>query len=68
MQGFPTIKLMYADASGKIKSSDYTGGRTAKDMVIYVADKAKVCEEKGGRERGGGGRDESEPHVSNLCH
>lgn len=33
---------MYADETGKIKSSDYSGGRTAKEMVTFVADKAKV--------------------------
>lgn len=41
VKGFPTIKLMYADENGKIKASDYTGGRTAKDMVTFLADKAK---------------------------
>jgi protein disulfide-isomerase A6 len=40
IKGFPTIKLLYVDG-GKIKSSDYTGGRTAKEMIQFALDKAK---------------------------
>jgi protein disulfide-isomerase A6 len=31
---------LYVDG-GKIKSSDYTGGRTAKEMIQFALDKAK---------------------------
>ncbi|EFJ45579.1 hypothetical protein VOLCADRAFT_105867 [Volvox carteri f. nagariensis] len=42
IQGFPTIKLLYVDdATGSIKSLDYNGGRTAKDLVTFALDKAK---------------------------
>lgn len=41
MQGFPTIKLMYS-LDGKVKSQDYNGGRTAKDIVNFAMDKAKA--------------------------
>jgi len=40
VQGFPTIKLMYTDASDKIKSIDYKGARTAKDIVEWAGSKA----------------------------
>lgn len=35
-QGFPTIKLIHADASGQLKAIDYSGGRTAKDLVQWA--------------------------------
>ena len=60
IKGFPTIKLFYVD-SGKIKSSDYQGGRTAKEMITFVTDKAKalalkrIGEKSGGGGGGGGG-------------
>ncbi|PNW80746.1 hypothetical protein CHLRE_07g328150v5 [Chlamydomonas reinhardtii] len=42
VQGFPTIKLLYVDdASGSIKTVDYNGGRTAKELVTFALDKAK---------------------------
>lgn len=41
IQGFPTIKLMYMDGDN-LKKVDYQGGRSAKDMINYVMDKAKV--------------------------
>ncbi|GLI71386.1 hypothetical protein VaNZ11_016579 [Volvox africanus] len=42
IQGFPTIKLLYVDdATGSIKSVDYNGGRTAKELVTFALDKAK---------------------------
>ncbi|GFR51819.1 hypothetical protein Agub_g14281 [Astrephomene gubernaculifera] len=42
IQGFPTIKLLYVDdASGAIKSVDYNGGRSAKELVTFALDKAK---------------------------
>jgi protein disulfide-isomerase A6 len=41
VQGFPTIKLFYV-LNGAIKSSDYNGGRTAKDLVAFALDKAKA--------------------------
>ncbi|WPT13493.1 Protein disulfide-isomerase like 2-2 [Picochlorum sp. SENEW3] len=40
IKGFPTIKLMYSDASGKIKAVDYTGGRTASDMASWAMSQA----------------------------
>ena len=40
VQGFPTIKFVYYD-SGKIKSVDYKGGRSAKEIVEFGMDKAK---------------------------
>jgi protein disulfide-isomerase A6 len=36
VQGFPTIKLMYADSKGSIKSVDYSGGRSAKEMARWA--------------------------------
>lgn len=42
IKGFPTIKLMYTDASGTIKSMDYNGGRTAKDIASWVMTKASA--------------------------
>lgn len=42
VQGFPTIKLFYVDNNGNIKSSDYNGQRSAKDIVTFAADKAKA--------------------------
>ncbi|KAG2496699.1 hypothetical protein HYH03_005115 [Edaphochlamys debaryana] len=41
VQGFPTIKLLYVDESGSIKSTDYNGGRTAKELVTFALDKAR---------------------------
>lgn len=41
LQGFPTIKWMWMDGD-KVKSSDYNGGRTAKDIINFAFDKAKV--------------------------
>ena len=40
IQGFPTIKLMYADGSGKIKSIAYNGGRTSADMATWTMSQA----------------------------
>lgn len=40
IQGFPTIKLMYADASGKVKSISYNGGRTSTDMATWALSQA----------------------------
>lgn len=38
--GFPTIKLMYTDKSGKIKGSDYQGGRTSKEIGQWAMQQA----------------------------
>ena len=54
IKGFPTIKLFYVDG-GKIKSSDYQGGRTAKEMINFVVDKAKSLAFKRIGEKSGGG-------------
>lgn len=37
-QGFPTIKFFYV-SGGKIKSSSYQGGRSAKELVSFALDK-----------------------------
>lgn len=41
VKGFPTIKLMYADSSGNIKTVDYTGGRTANEMAKWAMSQAQ---------------------------
>eukprot|EP00879_Flechtneria_rotunda_P008753 GHRR01009167.1.p1 GENE.GHRR01009167.1~~GHRR01009167.1.p1 ORF type:complete len:415 (+),score=150.40 GHRR01009167.1:625-1869(+) len=41
IQGFPTIKFFYV-SGGSIKSSEYRGGRTAKDVVAFTMDKARA--------------------------
>lgn len=38
LQGFPTIKFFYV-SDGKIKSSEFRGGRSAKDIVTFALDK-----------------------------
>lgn len=66
IRGFPTIKFFYV-SDGKIKSSDYSGGRSAKEIVAFAMDKAKAYAFKqlgekppsggssgGGRASGGG--------------
>mmetsp|Transcript_11091 Transcript_11091/g.23921 ORF Transcript_11091/g.23921 Transcript_11091/m.23921 type:complete len:457 (+) Transcript_11091:59-1429(+) len=54
IQGFPTIKLLYVE-NGQIKSTDYQGGRTAKDIVSFVMDKAKSFALKRLGEKSSGG-------------
>jgi hypothetical protein len=39
-QGFPTIKFLYV-SNGKIKSSAYQGGRSAKELVTFALDKVR---------------------------
>ena len=76
IKGFPTLKLLYVD-DGKIKSSDYNGGRTAKEMLDYIFDKAKsfaakrIGEKKasgggggGSKSGGGGGGGAADPFYS----
>jgi protein disulfide-isomerase A6 len=41
IRGFPTIKFFYVQ-NGAIKSSDYNGGRSAKEIVAFAMDKAKA--------------------------
>eukprot|EP00882_Tetradesmus_deserticola_P021966 GHRQ01023825.1.p1 GENE.GHRQ01023825.1~~GHRQ01023825.1.p1 ORF type:complete len:259 (-),score=75.64 GHRQ01023825.1:10-786(-) len=41
IRGFPTIKFFYV-LNGAIKSSDYNGGRSAKELVAFAMDKAKA--------------------------
>eukprot|EP00775_Hariotina_reticulata_P009043 gene9043-9214_t len=41
IRGFPTIKFFYVQG-GKIKSSDYNGGRSATELVSFALDKAKA--------------------------
>eukprot|EP00882_Tetradesmus_deserticola_P001203 GHRQ01001301.1.p1 GENE.GHRQ01001301.1~~GHRQ01001301.1.p1 ORF type:complete len:457 (+),score=199.58 GHRQ01001301.1:162-1532(+) len=41
IRGFPTIKFFYV-LNGAIKSSDYSGGRSAKELVAFAMDKAKA--------------------------
>lgn len=60
IQGFPTIKLLYMDGD-KIKSMDYQGGRTAKDMIPWVFEKAKnlALKRLGEKASTGGGKKDS---------
>ncbi|CAG9460579.1 unnamed protein product [Pedinophyceae sp. YPF-701] len=53
VRGFPTIKLLYTNKKGEIKSIDYNGGRTAKDMVAWAMGKATSLVQK--RLSGGSG-------------
>lgn len=63
VQGFPTIKLMYADApGGALKAVDFQGGRTARDIVQWAAQQAQKIAlgrlgggAKSGSNGGGGG-------------
>ncbi|KAL4458959.1 hypothetical protein ABPG75_013824 [Micractinium tetrahymenae] len=56
VQGFPTIKFMWADASGKISSADYQGGRTAQEIVQWAVQQAqRVALGRLGVQGGGGG-------------
>uniref|UniRef100_A0A7S0R2Q6 protein disulfide-isomerase n=1 Tax=Chlamydomonas leiostraca TaxID=1034604 RepID=A0A7S0R2Q6_9CHLO len=41
IQGFPTIKFLWMEGD-KVKSADYNGGRTAKDIIAATFDKAKA--------------------------
>jgi len=41
VQGFPTIKLFYT-IDGSIKTKDYNGGRSAKEIVSFAMDKARA--------------------------
>jgi len=41
VKGFPTIKFMWHDGKA-IKSVDYKGGRTAKEIITFGMDKAKA--------------------------
>ncbi len=43
VQGFPTIKLLYVDESGSVKSADYQGGRSAKVRVAGSCPAASCC-------------------------
>jgi hypothetical protein len=60
-QGFPTIKLMHADASGRAQSVDYAGQRGAKEIVTWALQQAQAIALKrigaaaGGAGAGGGG-------------
>jgi protein disulfide-isomerase A6 len=66
IRGFPTIKFFYV-SNGAVKSSDYNGGRSAKEIVAFAMEKAKAYAFKqlgekppsgggssGGRASGGG--------------
>lgn len=44
-QGFPTIKFFYV-SNGKIKSSAYNGGRSAKEIVTFALDKVRRQEQQ----------------------
>mmetsp|Transcript_11681 Transcript_11681/g.21053 ORF Transcript_11681/g.21053 Transcript_11681/m.21053 type:complete len:470 (-) Transcript_11681:187-1596(-) len=59
VQGFPTIKL-FTVQGGKIKASDYNGGRTAKDIAKFAIGEAQKMVNarlgvKGGSSGGSGG-------------
>jgi protein disulfide-isomerase A6 len=57
VQGFPTIKLIYSDTStGKLKSVEYKGGRTAQDIVQWGMQQAqKIAMGRMGGAKGSGG-------------
>ncbi|KAI7837719.1 hypothetical protein COHA_008441 [Chlorella ohadii] len=42
IRGFPTIKFLHTDASGKIKAVDYNGGRSAKELVQWAMQQAQT--------------------------
>ena len=42
VQGFPTIKLVYADPVRGIQTVDYSGGRSAKDLVQWALQQAQA--------------------------
>ena len=62
MQGFPTIKFVWAEGD-KLKSVDYNGQRSAKDMVVFTMDKAKnlALRRLGEKPSSGSGGSGSEP-------
>ena len=78
IQGFPTIKLMYTDKNGNIKGADYSGGRTAKDIVAWAVGQAsklalgrigaKPSSSSGGGGGGSGAEDSSSfyPKSTNV--
>ena len=60
VKGFPTIKLLYTDASGKIKGVEYTGGRTAKEIVQWgMAQASKLALGRVGAKPSSGGSSSS---------
>lgn len=67
----PTIKFVYADEKGSIKSLDYQGARDAKALVTYAADKAKALAlKKLGAKPGGAAGSNSgkkKPSSSGVC-
>jgi len=54
VRGFPTIKLFYV-RDGALKSSDYNGGRAARDIVAWAIDKARALAFKRLGEKAPGG-------------
>lgn len=72
IKGFPSIKLMYTDKTGKIKGVDYQGARTAKEIGQWAMQQAtklalgrlgakassSSSSSSGGSTGGGGGGDE----------
>lgn len=57
IKGFPTIKLLYTDASGKIKATEYQGGRTAKEIVQWaMAQASKLALGRVGTKPSGGSK------------
>ena len=40
IQGFPTIKVFKPGKGGQAEVADYTGGRTAKEIVDYALKQA----------------------------
>lgn len=41
VRGFPTLKFLHLDASGNIKAADYSGGRSAKELVQWALQQAQ---------------------------
>jgi hypothetical protein len=72
VSGFPTIKFMYHDGT-KLKSVDYTAGRTAKDIITFAMDKAKslafkrIGQKSGGSSSGGSGAHTLDAICWHLC-
>lgn len=41
VQGFPTIKLFYPSTKGTLSNMEYSGGRTANDIISWAMDQIK---------------------------
>ena len=41
VRGFPTLKFLHLDASGNVKAADYSGARSAKELVQWALQQAQ---------------------------